>query len=329
MKRLFTIIAAALLTASVFAQSPQKMSYQAVIRNSGGALVTNQAVGVKISILQGSPSGTLIYQEIYNPNPQTNENGLLALEIGGGIPLTGTFSTIDWASGAYFFKTETDPTGGTSYTITGTSQLLSVPYALQAKTSENYTGAITENQISDLQNYIISETDGSVTNEIQDLLLADNILKITNNVSASEIDLSNLSIEKDWCFLMLGSTQNTNISSGYPIQFSVAYGNLPLSDYKVTLYAGKTYELSANFLCGFATTAGRIDYCWYNITGDAAIGTRALLHNNYSTYNYNTQPNAHGIIKPLTDIEVELRIGSVSNISWMDAYNSFGVIKEL
>jgi len=169
------------------------MSYQAVIRNSGGALVTNQAVGVKISILQGSPSGTLIYQEIYNPNPQTNENGLLALEIGGGIPLTGTFSTIDWASGPYFFKTETDPTGGTSLTITGTSQLLSVPYSLHAKTAESITGTITETDpvfgesvangikgvdIDNWNNKLDTEVDGSVTNEIQTLSITGNDLSI-------------------------------------------------------------------------------------------------------------------------------------------------------
>ncbi|MCJ7450080.1 MAG: hypothetical protein MUO72_20595 [Bacteroidales bacterium] len=142
MKKIFTTIAAVVVTVCLFAQAPQKMSYQCVVRNSGGTLVANQGVGMKISILQGSPTGTLIYQEIYNPNPQTNANGLISLEIGGGIPLTETFSTIDWSSGPYFLKTETDPTGGTNYTIAGTSQLLSVPYALHAKTGENVTGIV-------------------------------------------------------------------------------------------------------------------------------------------------------------------------------------------
>jgi hypothetical protein len=111
------------------------MSYQFVVLNAGVALITNQNVGIKISILQGTPSGTVIYSETYSPNPQTNANGLVTIEIGGGFPETGTFSAINWASGPYFLKTETDPTGGTSYTITGTSQLLSVPYALHAKTA--------------------------------------------------------------------------------------------------------------------------------------------------------------------------------------------------
>jgi hypothetical protein len=120
-----------------FAQAPQKMSYQCVVRKPGGELVANQNIGLRISILQGSTSGNVVYQETYNPNPQTNANGLVTVEIGGGVALSGTFSDIEWASGTYFLKTETDPTGGTSYTISGTSQLLSVPYALHAKTAEN------------------------------------------------------------------------------------------------------------------------------------------------------------------------------------------------
>jgi uncharacterized protein (TIGR02145 family) len=139
MKKLFTLLSLILFTSSFFAQAPQKMSYQCVVRNSSGALVANQQVGVKITILQGSPTGNIAYQEIYNPNPQTNANGLVSLEIGGGIPVTEIFSTVDWTTGPYFLKTETDPTGGTNFTISGTSQLLSVPYALHAGTVASYT----------------------------------------------------------------------------------------------------------------------------------------------------------------------------------------------
>jgi hypothetical protein len=127
MKKLFTLLVITAMTISIFAQSPQKMSYQCVLRNASGALVTNQVVGIKISILQGSASGTAVYTETLTPT--TNPNGLVSIEIGGG---TG-FDLINWSAGPYFLKTETDPTGGTSYTITGTSQLLSVPYAFYAK----------------------------------------------------------------------------------------------------------------------------------------------------------------------------------------------------
>jgi hypothetical protein len=138
MRQFITICAAILITASVFAQAPEKMSYQAVIRNSSNALVADQAVGMRISILQGSTSGTAVYIETQTPT--SNTNGLVSLEIGSGTVVSGTFASIDWANGLYFIKTETDPAGGTSYSITGTSQLLSVPYALHARTAESITG---------------------------------------------------------------------------------------------------------------------------------------------------------------------------------------------
>jgi hypothetical protein len=115
---------------SAQAQVPQKMSYQSVVRNTTNALVSNTAVGVKISVLQTSAAGTVVYSERHVPT--TNANGLATFEIGGGTVLSGTFATINWANGPYFIKTETDPAGGTNYTITGTSQLASVPYALFA-----------------------------------------------------------------------------------------------------------------------------------------------------------------------------------------------------
>src|SRR5574344_2752651 len=142
MKKVFTFLAAVLLTASVFAQSPNKMSYQAVIRDASDILVTDTQIGMQISILQGSTSGTAVYVETQEPT--TNTNGLVSLEIGAGTVVSGDFATIDWANGPYFIKTETDPAGGTDYTITGTSQLLSVPYALHAKTAESVSGTITE-----------------------------------------------------------------------------------------------------------------------------------------------------------------------------------------
>jgi hypothetical protein len=123
------------MTASAFAQAPNKMSYQAVIRNNSNALVTDQSVGMRISILQGSASGSSIYVETQVPT--TNTNGLASIEIGGGTVISGNFSSINWANGPYFVKTETDPTGGANYSITGTSQLLSVPYALYAENAGN------------------------------------------------------------------------------------------------------------------------------------------------------------------------------------------------
>jgi hypothetical protein len=141
MKKQFSILLIAILMAFFFvpkqlnAQAPQKMSYQAVIRDNNNALIMSTTVGMQISILQESSMGTIVYSETQNPT--SNNNGLVSLEIGTGTIISGTFSEIDWANGPFFIKTESDPSGGNNYTITGTSQLLSVPYALYAKTSGN------------------------------------------------------------------------------------------------------------------------------------------------------------------------------------------------
>jgi hypothetical protein len=139
MKKLYTLLASFLITLTLFAQAPEKMSYQAVVRDANNALIMNQAVGMRIQILQGSVSGTTVYEETQIPT--SNDNGLVTLEIGTGTIVSGMFGSIDWSSGPYFIKTETDPTGTTNYTISGTSQLMSVPYALYAKTSGNGAGA--------------------------------------------------------------------------------------------------------------------------------------------------------------------------------------------
>ena len=104
MKKLFTQLVLILMTCSVFAQAPQKMSYQAVIRNSNNALVISTPIGMKISILQSSSTGTPVYIETQTPT--TNANGLVTIEIGGGTLVSGSFAGIDWTAGPYFIKTE-------------------------------------------------------------------------------------------------------------------------------------------------------------------------------------------------------------------------------
>lgn len=132
MKRLIPLLGILFLSVSLYAQAPQQMSYQAVIRDNSNQLLANTTVGMQISILQGSSTGSPVYVETHAPT--TNANGLVSIEIGAGTIVSGTFSTINWAAGPYFIKTETDPTGGSNYTIVGTNQLLSVPYALYAET---------------------------------------------------------------------------------------------------------------------------------------------------------------------------------------------------
>ena len=135
MKKLITMTIMVLAVAVAMAQAPEKFTYQAVVRNASNSLVANAPVGVRVSILQGGVNGTLVYME--TQTGVTNANGLITLQIGVGNVQQGAFADIDWANGSYFLKTETDPNGGTNYSITSTQQMLSVPYALYSKEAGN------------------------------------------------------------------------------------------------------------------------------------------------------------------------------------------------
>lgn len=143
MKKVFALLLTSILSVSIWAQTPQSIRYQAVARDNSGNVLSNQAVSFRISILFGSVSGNITYRETHT-GLSTNAFGLAELEIGKGTPVNGTFSAIDWSMNSYFVQVEMDPAGGKSYQELSTSQLLSVPYALHAKTAENITGTITE-----------------------------------------------------------------------------------------------------------------------------------------------------------------------------------------
>lgn len=133
MKNIFLIITSVFLVVNSFAQAPERMTYQAVVRNISNQLISNSPIGMKTSVLQGSSTGSVVYSETHTTT--TNINGLATILIGNGNLVSGNFSTIDWGNGPFFLKTETDPSGGTTYSIAGTTQFLSVPYALYAETS--------------------------------------------------------------------------------------------------------------------------------------------------------------------------------------------------
>ena len=136
MKRFILLFLLGLLCiANTHAQAPQAFKYQAVVRNASGDIIPNQQVRFKISILQGEAPATAIYSETHLLS--TNAFGLVNLEIGTGTAPTGNFSTIDWGSAAHHIKLEMDATGGENFVEMGVSPLLSVPYALHAKTAEN------------------------------------------------------------------------------------------------------------------------------------------------------------------------------------------------
>lgn len=180
MKSLLASLFLALLFAgAAFAQTPQRINYQSVVRNTTGEVLQNQTIGLRISILQGSDTGPAVFAETHTAT--TNNYGLINIQIGTGTNLGPQLNTIDWDANIYYIAVQIDPNGGTSYSILSTSQLISVPYALHAKTVE--------------QN---DDADANPTNEFNTgASLSGQTLQITDNGGTLSVDLSSLECDAD------------------------------------------------------------------------------------------------------------------------------------
>ena len=205
MKKLYTYLAF-IVAIATFAQAPQGFNYQATVRNSSGALIVNQNVNFKFNIMQNSPTTVTVYAEThYVP---TDDLGAVNLVIGQGTPATGTFAGINWGNGNYYMGIELNT--GSGFVAMGTTQLLSVPYALyanssgnsqsQGKTSILITGNITDVEASaqiaaevgpHTENIYINNTNGLTT---VDLSMIKNLveLRMSNNANLTNVNLSNL-----------------------------------------------------------------------------------------------------------------------------------------
>lgn len=232
MKKIILTVGLLLAGVTLYAQAPQKMTYQSVIRNSSDALISNSSVGIQISILQGSVSGTAVYIERHTPT--TNINGLATLEIGTGTVVAGSFGTIDWSSGPYFIKTETDPNGGTTYSISGTSQLLSVPYALYAENSgDGFSGDYNDltnvpTNVSSFTNdagYVTTSNDADAdpTNEIQTLNQAGSTVTLSNGGGTITVNDNDSDPTNEYQTLSINGSDLT-ISNGNTITLPAGSG---------------------------------------------------------------------------------------------------------
>lgn len=132
MKYLYFLLAL-FFTFEVFAQAPEGINYQMVVRNFSNVLVTNSSMAIQVQIRQTSATGTLVYQERHVVT--TSAQGLVNMVIGSGTVQSGTFASISWANGPYFAVFGIDFSGGTTYQNYGSQQLMSVPYALYAKSA--------------------------------------------------------------------------------------------------------------------------------------------------------------------------------------------------
>ncbi|MEZ4924241.1 MAG: hypothetical protein R2780_13800 [Crocinitomicaceae bacterium] len=238
MKKISLALFVLLTSVLSFGQAPQKFNYQAVVRDAGGISVTDQLVGVRVSILQGSVLGSSVFSETHGPT--TNAYGLINLQIGTGANTGPALSTIDWSSNQYYIKVEIDPSGGTNYTLASTSQLVSVPYALHAKTVDNAddadadptneynTGAVvngTNLEITDGggtitvdMSSIAQDADSNPTNELQTLSKVGQIVSLSNGGGAFTDDVNDadasVTNELNTGFTLVGTTLQITDAGG-------------------------------------------------------------------------------------------------------------------
>ena len=138
MKSFILLLIVSGISLSMMAQAPQGINYQAVARNNAGAVLQNQNISVRLTVHDGSATGSIVYQE--RDTATTNQFGLFKTVLGNGSILQGSFSSIDWSTGSKFLQVEYDPAGGSTYLNMGSSELQSVPYALYAASGVGSTG---------------------------------------------------------------------------------------------------------------------------------------------------------------------------------------------
>jgi hypothetical protein len=219
MNKLYTLtISLILILKLATAQVPQGFKYQTAIRDNNGAVLANKLVSIKLSLLTGSASGTVIYSEVHKV--ATNDFGVANLNVGNGTANLGNFNTMDWGSNTFFLKTEVDINNGTNFTFMGSSQLLSVPFAMYAAKSANAADDRDKDSLNEIQNISLNNNSlqlnkngGSVDltkydKDSQQLVLNGNTLSITKGnsiVLSGSVDLDadptneiqNLSLSKD------------------------------------------------------------------------------------------------------------------------------------
>lgn len=238
MKKITILIAIFCLSVTtMIAQSPEGFKYQAVVRNSSNEIISNQSIGIQMSILQGSSVGTAVYTEVFTPT--SNAYGLVNLEIGTGTT-SDDFALIDWANGSFFIETSMDVSGGVNYVVMGTSQLMSVPYALHAKTAENtfsgdYIDLVNQPDMSNFDQNVLDDFDGQYTSLVG---APSNVSSFTNDAgyltSFTEIDgsitneIQALSISNDTIFLENGGFVKLPLSvdTSQALQFLNGWNNL-------------------------------------------------------------------------------------------------------
>lgn len=224
-KQIFLIFFTFFTVVSLRGQAPQRFTYQAVVRDANGSLVSNANVGVRFTILQGSEYGITVFTQ--TETLQTNANGLFTIEIGGD-----EMESIDWGAGPYFLHSDVDPNGGSNYLLSTVQQILSVPYAIHAHTADSIIGE---------ENYAEIDPVFSAWNkDYNDLInlptIPANVSQLVNDAGylTSYTEIQVLSISNDTIYLTGGSfvklpetfSGDYNDLINKPILFSGDYDSL-------------------------------------------------------------------------------------------------------
>jgi hypothetical protein len=272
--------------ATAVAQAPLSFTYQAVVRNSSGRLVSNATVGVKISIVRDSATGQVVYSGVQTP--RTNANGLFTLVIGDS---QNGIDTITWRNGPYFLKSEVDPNGGSNYTLTSVQQMLSVPYALHAHTVDNVIGGVNfiERQVLSMNGDTVFLTGGSYvvlppsfSGDYNDLTnkptIPTNVSAFYNDAgyltSATLTETQVLSIRHDTVFLTGGSFVKL------PAGFSGNYNDLTNKPTNVSAFYNDSGYLTSATLTETQVLSIRHDTVF--LTGGSFVKLPAGFSGNYN-----------------------------------------------
>jgi len=327
MKRTITLITFLVLcAATLFAQAPEKFSYQAVVRNANHQVVTNGSVSVRLSILQGSTDGQTLYEETHFVT--TNANGLMTVEVGGGKAEQGVFEDINWAQGPFFLKTETDPNGGEDFFITSVQQLLSVPYALYAKEAGNgFSG-----DYNDLKNKpVIPQNVGELANDAGYITLNDlpvspkggNTPKGTDVIqtdACGEIDLCQLLYRLAQMEAALLPTVTTGTVSGVTEATATCGGTVSANGYSAVISRGVCWATSPTPTVednhtSNGTGTGTFTSALTNLTPNTTYYVRAYAINSVGT--------AYGEVVSFTTGETQQDICTITTLPYSENFDSY------
>lgn len=304
MKRiLLSVVAVVAFSLSTFAQAPESMKYQSVVRDALLNVIPNQAVGMQFALRQGSIAGTIVYQETFSPT--SNDYGLVNLELGTGAVVSGVFANIDWSAGPYFIETGLDASGGTSYVVIGTSQFLSVPYALHAKTAEAIVGSVSDSvptvTTTAPSNVLATSVNTGLTivDNGNEFILASGICygttttpTINNSVFSTfgtwtGSTLSNLTPSTSY-FARGFATNSNGTNYGNEISFTTISGNVIITTNPITSILDSGFVTGGNITSNGGASITQRGVCWSTSNTNPTVGSNNFTNNGVGSGSFTT-----------------------------------------